>query len=525
MILLTACKEDIKNTSEPEDQMNWLEDESGVYYQVFVRSFADSDGDGIGDFNGLTSKLDYLKDLGIKGIWLMPFNPSDSYHGYDVKDYYNVNPDYGTMEEFENFVNEAHKREIKIIMDLVINHTSKNHPWFISASSDEDSEYRDYYHWASASDSRIDKVNADGNKLWHQQGDAFYASYFPGNYADLNYLNPKVEEEVIDIGEFWMEKGVNGFRLDAALHLFAQYKVPKQYDYLDGIRFWNKFRQALRETDPNVYLVGEVWDDSAVYATFYNGFDSTFNFDLSDFLVEAAFNGNMSNYPYKINMIYKKIEDVSDPFRDSPFLRNHDQERIASYYNNDIDKLKLVAEMLLTLPGNPYIYYGEEIGMNGVKSSGEQSGVWDETLRQPFAWGDESITPDWMDEACGKPGVNCSQPNQSLKVQESSDNSLFNTYKDMIQLRNEQSALSFGEFAVYDGPNAYIQGFLRYDDEQLLLVLHNFSNTERDLPIIEDATLIYESKGETSYQDGKIAATSTLILELPYEQLNDYITE
>ncbi|MDF2699180.1 MAG: hypothetical protein K0Q49_736 [Haloplasmataceae bacterium] len=525
-LTLSACKTKTETQTDTTDliEPKWLEDETGVYYQVFVRSFADSNGDGIGDLNGLTNKLDYLQDLGVEGIWLMPIHPTDSYHGYDVKDYYAVNPEYGTMEDFDKLIEEAHKREIKIILDLVVNHTSKNHPWFISSSQSEESEYRDYYTWAAPTESRVTKLGSDGQTIWYRLGDMYYASYFSDTMPDLNYTNEEVHDEVINIGEYWINKGVNGFRLDAAKHLYGVNEVPKQYNYLNNIYFWDEFRTALQKIDPNVYLVGEVMDNAAVYSLYYGGLDSNFNFDASNLILDSVNNGNGS-YANRLNQIYIQIGREEEDFRDSPFLRNHDQNRTASILHGDIEKIKLAAEMLLTLPGNPYIYYGEEIGMFGVKTDGNVTGtgVWDETRRLPFVWGDEQVTPDWMDNKCSQLLTSCNQPINPLNIQINDENSLFNTYKEMIKLRSENSALDLGKFAPFISSTNYVQGFFRYDDQQLLVVIHNLSNVERDMPVFTNAELIYQSKGSYSYNSSRIDATSTIILELPYEKLNEFI--
>lgn len=186
-----------------------------VYYEIFVRSFADSDGDGIGDLNGVTEKLDYLKELGIDGIWFMPITASDTYHGYSVTDYMAVNPDYGTEDDLKRLLDEAHSRDMKVIMDLVINHTSINHPWFQAAKSDENSEYRDYYRWVYKTDKKdcnhlLDK-SSWGDMVWHQEGDFYYYGVFGADMPDLNYNNPDVRQAAKDAAGHWLELGLDGF--------------------------------------------------------------------------------------------------------------------------------------------------------------------------------------------------------------------------------------------------------------------------------------------------------------------------
>ena len=207
-------------TAETRKKTN-EEGNRGVYYEIFVRSFADSDGDGIGDLNGVTEKLDYLQELGIDGIWLMPITASDTYHGYSVTDYVTVNPDYGTEDDLKRLLDEAHSRDMKVIMDLVINHTSINHPWFQAAKSDENSEYRDYYRWVYKTDKKdcnhlLDK-SSWGDMVWHQEGDFYYYGVFGADMPDLNYNNPDVRQAAKDAAGHWLELGLDGFRMDAAV--------------------------------------------------------------------------------------------------------------------------------------------------------------------------------------------------------------------------------------------------------------------------------------------------------------------
>lgn len=512
--ILSSCKDNNENKKSKEVN-------DGVYYQIFVRSFADSNGDGIGDLNGITENLDYLEDLGISGIWLMPIFPTDSYHGYDVKDYYSINPEYGTLDDFNRLIKEANKRNIKVILDLVLNHTSNKHEWFIDASKNPNSEYRDYYYWINKDDYRVKKTAPGGVQLWHALGDEYFASSFPGDYADLNFLNDKVKDEAFNITKFWLDKGVKGFRLDAAMYLFLENKVPTKYTYRDGIIFWYRFRKRLQEIYPQVYLVGEVWSNVNTYSQYYTGLDSTFNFDLSNLIIDVANRGN-GYYVNQLNQIYNSIEEKGEIHRDSPFLRNHDMDRTSSVLQGDLSKMKLAAEMLLTLPGNPYIYYGEEIGMFG-RTSGGVSGVYDETRRLPFVWGNKNVETKWTNNICELDGISCEQPIKPALKQMEDENSLYNVYKSLIKLRKDHQVLYNGNFLPYNTGSIYVQGFFRYNNKQLYLVLHNVSNKERAMPQFEDAKLIYESKHADTFETGMMAERSTIIIELPYSVLKQYL--
>ncbi|MGK4567483.1 alpha-amylase family glycosyl hydrolase [Flavobacterium sp. 3HN19-14] len=240
-----------------------------VNYEIFVQSFADSNGDGIGDINGMTAKLDYLKDLGVEGIWLMPINPSPSYHKYDVTDYYGIHPDYGTIEDFKKFIAEAHKRNIKVIMDMVINHSSSKHPWFLDAKDNSNSPYRDYYVWTHKDDpqtqmaAKIIAGDSDNRNRWNkvEGSDYLFYSYFGRNMPDLNYDSPKLREEMFKVGKFWLtEIGVDGFRLDAARHIFPDDRPT------DNHKWWVYFRSEMQKANKEVYLVGEVWAPADVVA-------------------------------------------------------------------------------------------------------------------------------------------------------------------------------------------------------------------------------------------------------------------
>lgn len=381
----------------PLRQKTDMEEKRGVYYEIFVRSFADSDGDGVGDFNGVTAKLDYLKDLGIEGIWLMPINASDSYHGYDVTDYYTVNEDYGTEADFQTLLDEAHKRGIKIIMDFVINHTSSNHPWFRS-SRNVDSEYRDYYTWVSSSDPDYDPSDRSdwGSNVWQRgSGGYYYYGMFSSGMPDLNYENPKVRQEVISAAQKWLEMGVDGFRLDAAMHIYGNHeqKHITQTNLYKNLEWWNEFAIACEEVNPDVYLVGEAWKDDEALAEYAQPFDTKFNFAFEENMIDRVTSENAmldssTSLAAFLEDVLNQHYAADAQYLDGVFGTNHDQNRIMSTVENE-QQAKLVANIYMTLDGNPYIYYGEEIGMRGQKP--------DERIREPFKWTDDGsdMDTDW----------------------------------------------------------------------------------------------------------------------------------
>ncbi len=438
-----------------------------VFYQIFVRSFYDSDGDGDGDFQGIIEKLDYLNDgnhetstdLGVGGIWLMPIHPSPSYHGYDVLDYYAVNPDYGTMEDFKRLLEEAHKRGIRVIIDFVINHTSDQHPWFMEAQ-DPESEYFDWYVWTTG----LPQYEGPwGQKVWHQalNGKKYYAIFW-GGMPDLNFENPDVREEMLSISSFWLkEVGVDGFRVDGARYLYANEEA--QADQPETLAFYEDWRTAYKADNPETFVVGEVWtslDEASVYDP-ATGMDTIFTFDLA----EAIINGVSTKNAGQIQDAYLETMAVFDEGQFSTFLTNHDVDRVMERFGEDPVKMRLAAFAYLTGPGVPFIYYGEEIGMVGSKP--------DEQIRTPMQWSSDlnagftSGTP-W----------NTAQPDYEAKnvaTQVGVADSLLTFYQSLIHLRNVTPALRIGRYYPVSASETEVYAALRFYDGQAVLLLANLS--------------------------------------------------
>jgi len=285
IMLLLALGSCTKESKQPASKAEAYEAQwpNAVTYEIFIQSFYDSDGDSIGDFTGMTQKLNYLQNLGVKGVWLMPMMPSPSYHKYDVTDYRSTHPDYGTLEQFKDFINEAHQRDIKVVIDFVVNHTGADHPWFLESKKGPESEFRDYYVWRKREDilEEIEKketsLDSDNITQWHaaEGNEELYYGFFWGGMPDLNYDNPAVRKEIFDAGKFWLsEVGVDGFRLDAAKHIFPDDRPE------DNHNFWIEFRSEMEKVKPDVYLVGEVWSDAQTVAPYLKGLPAAFNFDF-----------------------------------------------------------------------------------------------------------------------------------------------------------------------------------------------------------------------------------------------------
>ena len=508
--LFAACSTPLK-TAEQQAEAEVSDWPRGVTYEIFVQSFCDSDNDGIGDIKGMTSKLDYLDELGVGAVWLMPMSPSPSYHKYDVTDYYGIHPDYGTLEDFKAFVSEAHQRNIKVVIDLVLNHSGSDHPWFKEAASDTNSLYRDFYVWEHEDDPQTKATgeiiagDSDNVNRWHEVegSDYLYYGYFYGGMPDLNYDNPALREEVFKIGRFWLEEvGVDGFRLDAARHIFPDDRPE------DNHQWWVDFRKEMQKVKEDVYLVGEVWADAETVAPYTKGLPALFNFDMGYAIADAVREEEVDSLLIKHEKIRSFYKGVNPDFIDAIFLTNHDQNRIMSEVNGDMNKAKMAAALLFTLPGSPYIYYGEEIGMRGKKP--------DELIREPFIWNTKSedgCRATWME-----PKYSTEKTVTPAAVQAEQENSLLNHYKGFIQLRNTSKALTYGDFEPVIFPNPAVGAFMRTHPEESLLVLHNLSASEVSISLpadLEEYEKIMFRNKEAEFKNDKLElpAYSSVVLQ------------
>ena len=438
-----------------------------VFYELFVRSFYDSNGDGIGDFNGIIEKLDYLNDgnpktttdLGVTGIWLMPINPSPSYHGFDVTDYYDVNPDYGTLDEFKNLLKECHSRGMRVIIDLVLNHTSIEHPWFIEARDQPQSTRHDWYIWTETNPGYLGPWS---ERVWYPSSAGYYYAIFWSGMPDLNYKNDDVTDEMYNVTRFWLQDvGVDGFRLDAARHLIELNQI--QADTQMTHQWWANFHTYYKGIKPMAMTVGEVMTTNYEVVNYVNGdeFDMAFNFDLASQTVRNISGWNAGSLGAALQRSFNQFSHGTY----ATFLTNHDQERVMSVFVGNQDKAKLAASVLLTAPGTPFIYYGEEIGMTGNKP--------DEKIRTPMLWsadkyaGFSSISP-WE-------STNSNYEQFNVASESSDPNSLLSLYRTLIKLRNEHAALRVGDYFGVGSDNRSILPFLRVSKEETLLVLINLS--------------------------------------------------
>ncbi len=431
-----------------------------VCYEVFVRSFYDSNGDGIGDLRGLTQKLDYISGLGADCVWLMPVAESPSYHGYDVTDYTKIEPDYGTNDDFKTFVSAAHQHHIRVLVDLVLNHTSSEHPWFQEALRDTASPHRNWYRWSTT----------PGNN-WHKSPvrDEYYFGLFWSGMPDLNYENPAVLEEMEHVARFWLDSmHVDGFRLDAVRHLVEVgnevSNTPPTHKVL------RDFGQYVRSNAPQSYTIGEVWDNTDVILTYYpDQLDAYFAFPISEALMEAVRTGKAGGLLPTVQQFAR----AEPAWRWAPFQRNHDQTRTMTALGNDTAGARLAATILLTLPGLPFLYYGEEIGMTGDKP--------DERLRTPMQW---ARTPS-AGFTKGKPWE-ALQPDSftaNVAVEDRASNSLLKLYRWLIRLRANDTALREGELEPVDAGNESVLAYLRKDGSSRVLVVVNLGKVPATLSL------------------------------------------
>ena len=453
-----------------------------VFYEVFVRSFADSDGDGIGDLAGLTARLDYLNDgdpetdtdLGVDGLWLMPIFASPSYHGYNCTDYYRINPDYGTEAEFDTLITHAHARGIQIVLDLMLNHTSDQHPWFEESAYSPDSPLRDWYVWRTDDPGWTQPWGGD-YRTWHQRDGHYYYGLFWGGMPDLNFRNRDVLVEAEKIVAFWLARGIDGFRFDAARHLVADGPGQQQNDTPETHAAWRRLAASVRRQAPAAMMLGEIWSDTPTIATYYGATDTvaggdefpmTFNFPLGGAIIAAVRDGDRAPVDSVLTAMQRLYPAGA---LDGTFLTNHDMIRLATQLDGDAAQLAQAATILLTLPGTPFMYYGEEIGLaNGPSGR-------DEDKRTPMPWdtsgggGFTAGTP-WHRFAPGRENAN-------VAAQTDEPGSLLARYRALIRLRRGSEALRQGSVQIVPAGmgGGAILAYLRETSRQRVLVIHNLS--------------------------------------------------
>lgn len=518
---------------------------NAVFYEISVRAFKDSDGDGHGDLQGLTGKLDYLKVLGVDCIWIMPIYPSPLRDdGYDIADYYSVDKTYGSLDDLKAMIDAAHQRKIRIIMDLVLNHTSDQHPWFQAARSDKNSPYRHYYVWSDTDqiykDVRIIFVDTEkSNWTWDEKAGQYFWHRFYSTQPDLNFDNPKVQEEMFNVARFWLDLGIDGFRADAVPYLFEREgtsgeNLPETHAYL------KKLRTFMDEHYPGKILLCEanMWpEDVLPYFGDGDEFHMGFHFPIMPRIFMALKKGRFED----MEAIMRRTPSIPENCQWCTFLRNHDEltlemvteeerqwmwkqyspeprmklnlgirRRLAPLLDNDRRKIELANSLLFTLPGTPIIYYGDEIGMGDNLDLFDRNGV-----RTPMQWDDSdhggfSTSTPFAEMVKGDFGYKKVNVADQMK----SPSSLFGIIQRMVALRKSHAAFGGSDMQWIPTGNPAVAIYLREHGGETILILNNVSGEVQQVSLPNEV----QKKGQDLFTD-KIISLSAVISIEPYAYL------
>lgn len=530
LLSLYSCAEKKEKTpmqTNQEDELDKKWWKEAIVYQIYPRSFQDTDGDGVGDLKGIIERLDYVKSLGVTAVWLNPIysSPNDD-NGYDVSDYRDIMSDFGTMEDFDTMLAEMHARDIKLVMDIVVNHSSDEHPWFKESRSSRDNPYRDYYHWWPAEKGeppyRYSLFDAEGNAWkYDEQTDAYYLHYFSQKQPDLNWENPKVRQEVYDIMKFWADKGVDGFRLDAFQFAAKDTTFPKfpdgfEKNFIQYYAMQDGLHDYLKEMNAEVFSKYDVMSVAEGAGRTLEEAHELVDADRNEINMAYAFDG--VDIPkvdgYELATFKETFTKWDSAFAKkgwiSIFLSNHDQARMVSRYANDslpfrAPSAKMLNTFILSMRGTPYCYFGDELGMtnnpklqeiedfkdiaaiNGYKKAQKQGEDMDEYMRNlRFGSRDHGRTPMQWDDSqnsgftTGTPWLPLNPNYTTINVQAEEENpqSVLNHFKKMTALRTNNEVLIYGEYELIQKEHKQVYAYTRSLDNQHMMVLLNFSDTE-----------------------------------------------
>lgn len=500
LLCMVGCqkKEKLPAMADPVD------DNYRTFYQIFVGSFSDSDGDGYGDLQGVIDRFDYLNDgnmnsetsLGVQGIWLSPIFTSSSYHKYDAIDYYTVDSRFGTEDTLKELADLCESRNVKLILDLVLNHTSNKHPWFLEfkkarLAGDTDNKYYDYYTCVTAGE----KV---GGRTYQSIGDGwYYECNFSTDMPELNFDNEAVRQEMLDVAKYYLALGIDGFRFDAVKYIYYG-------DAEKSVAFWQWYMDELKKIDPEIYCVGECWSGESEILQF-NSAMNCFNFAMSgaESVVASAAKGNsLSRYTSYIVSYQQKLLQSNPESMAISFLSNHDQDRIAGTFITE-NNMRMAANLYLLSPGSPVIYYGEEIGMRGSRGSAQT----DANRRLAMLWGDG----DTVKNPTGTTYAADKQIKTTVADQMKDENSLLRYYCKLLSIRHRYPAIARGEYEAVATSEQEVGGFLIRYQEENLVVLHNNSTEQLQVDLnqcqgLQDLTLTQVCEvigvGKVSMTDG-----------------------
>ena len=451
-----------------------------VFYQVFVGSFSDSNGDGIGDLRGLINRFDYLNDgnpnsgksLGVEGIWLNPIFLSPSYHKYDTMDYYAIDHRFGTEADLRELIQLCHERDVKIILDLVINHTSVHHSWFgqfcqAHQNGDTSNPYYDFYTYSDGPVAGRTYQQISGSK-------DYYECNFSGDMPELNFDNPVVRQEMVTLAKTYLDMGVDGFRFDAAKYIY--YGEESR-----NAEFWDWYMAQLRAIKPDIYSVAEVWDADPATLPYFTS-TNCFNFTMSQQngqIAKAAKGGRVSTLAYYMEQYLAQIKEKNPNAMPVTFITNHDMDRAAGFLQPGFGHAQMAANLAILMPGSTFVYYGEEIGMLGSRGGANT----DANRRLAMLWGDG----DTVKNPTGA-SYTAAQANGTVADQLGKADSLYNHYKKVIAIRKANPEIASGAFVAVDVPGTKAGGFLSTLDGSTVAVLHNTTTEELqiDLSTLKD---------------------------------------
>ena len=493
-----------------------VDDNYRVFYEIFVGSFSDSDGDGIGDLRGIINRFDYLNDgdpnsgtsLGVEGLWLTPIFQSPSYHKYDVTDYYTIDPSFGTQEDLAELITLCHERNVKIILDLPINHTGSSNAWFSyfkAAHKDGRTEdpYYDFYSFYTKGEG-----SAEGRTFAEIPGtDDYYECNFSGSMPELNFDSVDVRAQVLDVAKFYLDMGIDGFRFDAAKYIYLG-------DNVKSAAFWDWYLAELRSIKSDIYTVAEVWDSDGVTDIYYsamNCFDFTTS-QSSGLIAETAKYGNVNKYTAYVESYINRTRGINETAMIVPFITNHDMDRAAGFLTAASGHMKMAANLYILSSGSPFIYYGEELGMRGSRGGANT----DANRRLAMLWGDGDTVKD-------PAGTTYSASNQTettaVTAKEDGD-SLYNYYKKLIMLRNANPEIARGQYKALSFSDTKLGGFTSTWQGSTVCVLHNttMNDITVDVSRVTDLTFSeisgYIGAGEASLDGSSItlgAQTSVVL--------------
>lgn len=493
--------------------------DNAVIYQIYPLSFKDSNGDGFGDIKGIIEKLDYLEWLGITAVWLTPIYPSPlKDFGYDISDYNNIDSRFGTLEDFDELIKQAHLRNIKIIVDFVTNHTSSEHPWFLESKSSKNNPKRDWYVWKDATEAGTPPNNwlaVSGGPAWNydQPSGQYYLHQFLAEQPDLNWRNPQVREVMKEVMIFWINRGVDGFRIDAVSHMIedAEFRnepfdpasrLLSKPEYDNFLHLYSKNRPELNEVVAMFSEIAHAYKDIFIVSEVYLGPEDLLHFyRICPYHNQAPFNFNLVNLPWDAES-YRAAIDVYEKILDPEDMRvyalgNHDLPRLASRIGKE--HTRAAALLLLTLPGMPFIYYGEEIGMENSSISKENlrdtfthenSGFTRDQSRTPMQWSagtqaDFTTGTPWLPSTISPPINVASEKNDPA--------SLLTLYKNLINAKLSLPELQGGSYVSFSTESKNILGYVRSTSTSRCLIYINFSGEMQKINLPKGTYKIYIS--------------------------------